>query len=162
MIKAAGIKNKQSINKLASLARLPRLYKLVRIFRIVKMLRLLKYNSNIKNLMEKLKMNPGYIRMGTLTMTVLFLIHLVSCGYFMIDSFSGFEPGSWVVRHGLIDSDNLTQYISAVYWAFQTLTTVGYGDMQGTTLIERAYTTLWILVGVAFYSFMIGNITSIV
>ena len=90
MIKAAGVKSKQSVNKLAQLARLPRLYKLVRIFRLVKMVRLLKYNSNMKNLFEKLKMNPGYIRMGTLTMTVCFLVHLVSCGYFMIDSFSGY------------------------------------------------------------------------
>jgi len=42
------------------------------------------------------------------------------------------------------------------------LTTVGYGDMQGTLTIERIYSTMWILIGVAFYSFMIGNITSIV
>jgi len=53
--------------------------------------------------MEKLKMNPGYIRMARLTLTVCFLVHLVSCGYFMVDSFSGFEPGSWVVTHNLID-----------------------------------------------------------
>ena len=103
VLRSAALKSKQSINKLAQLARLPRLYKLVRIFRVAKMIRLLKYNNSIKKITEKLKMNPGYIRMARLTLTVCFLVHLVSCGYFMVDSFSGFEPGSWVVNHNLID-----------------------------------------------------------
>lgn len=161
MPKAAGGSSKRSYNKLAGLARLPRLYKLLRILRLLKMIKLLKYNRTIKKLLEQVKMNPGYIRMTTLTLTVCFLVHLVSCGYFMVDSFNDFGPFSWVVQHDLIDEDNFTQYISAVYWAFQTLTTVGYGDMVGYMMVERFYCTLWILIGVAFYSFMIGNIQSI-
>lgn len=129
--------------------------------RLFKMVRLLKYNRNIKRLMEKLKMNPAYMRMITLTLTVVFMVHLVSCFYYMIVAFSDFEPDCWIVIHGLIDSDNFTQYISAMYWAFQTLTTVGYGDMQGKTMEERVFSVLWILFGVAFYSFTIGNLQSI-
>jgi hypothetical protein len=108
----------QNYNKLVRLARLPRLYKLLRIMRLFKMVRLLKYNRNIKRLMEKLKMNPAYMRMITLTLTVVFLVHLVSCFYYMIVAFSDFEPDCWIVLHGLIDADNFTQYISAMYWAF--------------------------------------------
>jgi hypothetical protein len=125
------------------------------------MVRLLKYNRNIKRLMEKVKIHPASVRMITLTMTVCFLVHLISCFYFMIVSFNDFEPGCWIVVHGLIDADNFTQYISAMYWAFQTLTTVGYGDMQGTTMEERLFSILWILFGVAFYSFTIGNLQMI-
>lgn len=76
-----------------------------------------------------LKINPGYVRMITLTLGVCFLIHLISCFYFMVVSFNEYDPGCWIVLHGLADSEIATQYISAVYWAFQTLTTVGYGDM---------------------------------
>ena len=151
----------QNYAKLVRLARLPRLYKLLRILRLFKMIRLLKYNRNIKRLMEKVKMHPASVRMITLTMTVCFLVHLISCFYFMIVSFNDFEPGCWIVVHGLIDADNFTQYISAMYWAFQTLTTVGYGDMQGTTMEERLFSILWILFGVAFYSFTIGNLQMI-
>jgi len=99
---------KQNYNKLVRLARLPRLYKLMRIMRLFKMVRLLKYNRNIKRLMEKLKMNPAYMRMITLTLTVVFLVHLVSCFYYMVVSFSDFEPDCWIVIHGLIDADNFT------------------------------------------------------
>jgi hypothetical protein len=38
---------------------------------------------------------------------------------------------------------------------------VGYGDMQGKTNEERVFSILWILFGVAFYSFTIGNLQSI-
>ena len=72
------------------------------------MVRLLKYNRNIKRLMDKMQMNPAYVRMTTLTLTVTFLVHLISCFYFMIVSFSDFEPGCWIVVHGLIDADNFT------------------------------------------------------
>lgn len=72
------------------------------------MVRLLKYNRNIKKLMDKLKMNPAYVRMITLTLTVCFLVHLISCFYFMIVSFSDFEPDCWIVVHGLIDDENFT------------------------------------------------------
>jgi hypothetical protein len=157
----AGTK-KGSYNRLVRLARLPRLYKLLRILRLFKMIRLLKYNRNIKRLMEKLKMSPAYVRMITLTFTVSFLVHLVSCFYYIIVSFNDFVPDCWIVVHGLIDDDNVTQYISAMYWAFQTLTTVGYGDMQGKTVEERIFSILWILFGVAFYSFTIGNLQSII
>lgn len=72
------------------------------------MMRLLKYNRNIKRILDKMKMNPGYVRMVTLTLTVLFLVHLVSCFYYMVVSFNDFEPDCWVVIHGLLDEDNLT------------------------------------------------------
>ena len=129
--------------------------------RLFKMVRLLKYNRNIKRLMEKIKIHPASVRMITLTMTVCFLVHLISCFYFMIVSFNDFEPDCWIVKQGLIDADNFTQYISAMYWAFQTLTTVGYGDMQGATAEERLFCIMWILFGVAFYSFTIGNLQMI-
>lgn len=58
------------------------------------------------------------MKMITVSVTVMFLVHLVSCFYFMVASFTDFDPDSWVVRKGLIDSPNFTQYITAMYWAF--------------------------------------------
>jgi hypothetical protein len=107
-IPGGGTAATQNYAKLVRLARLPRLYKLLRILRLFKMIRLLKYNRNIKRLMEKVKMHPASVRMITLTMTVCFLVHLISCFYFMIVSFNDFEPGCWIVVHGLIDADNFT------------------------------------------------------
>lgn len=39
---------------------------------------------------------------------------------------------------------------------------MGYGDVQGSTTLERVYCLLWMIFGVAFYSFTIGNLQSII
>jgi len=44
--------------------------------------------------------------MITVTVTVLFLVHLVSCFYFMVASYTDYDPESWVVKKGLIDDTN--------------------------------------------------------
>ena len=47
-----------------------------------------------------------------------------------------------------------------MYWAFQTLTTVGYGDFGAYNAYEMLVTCIWMFIGVAFYSFVVGSLTS--
>lgn len=51
--------------------------------------------------------------------------------------------------------------MASFYWAFQTITTVGYGDINAETPGERVLAIIWMIVGVGFYSFTIGNLSSI-
>lgn len=48
------------------------------------------------------------------------------------------------------------------YWAFQTITTVGFGDISIGMTSEYVLSLLWMVFGVSFYSFTVGNITSII
>ena len=48
------------------------------------------------------------------------------------------------------------------YWAFQTLTTVGFGDFNGKTIEERIFAILWMIFATAFYSYTIGNMTNLI
>merc|ERR1719272_1695034 len=54
------------------------------------------------------------------------------------------------------------EYVSAIYWAMTTLTTVGYGDIVPTTDGERLFATLSMMVGGAFYGYVVGAINSMV
>jgi len=101
---SSGTDGSASDVKLLRLARLPRLYRLIRILRLFKMLRLLKYNASFKKIFEAMKMNSGIMRMLTVIISVFFLVHLMSCAWFLSAKFDDFNPDTWVVRGGYIDS----------------------------------------------------------
>ena len=73
-----------------------------------------------------------------------------------------FNPDTWVYRKGLTNSTPGEQYLYALHWATQTVTTVGYGDIGAITTAEIILSFIWMMVGVAFYSFIIGNFSSII
>ena len=58
------------------------------------------------------------MKMITVSLTVMFLVHLVSCFYYMAASYTDFDPDCWVVLYNLKDSSNVDQYITAMYWTF--------------------------------------------
>lgn len=72
-----------------------------------------------------------------------------------------YNPDTWVTKFGFIDSDSWTHYIVSFFWALQTLTTVGFGDIEPGSPIERVVAILWMVVGVIVYSFTIGSLSSI-
>ena len=50
------------------------------------------------------------------------------------------------------------QYTFSIYWAFTTLTTVGYGDITPTNDAERMYTVGALLVTALISGYIISNI----
>jgi hypothetical protein len=90
---------------LMRLARLPRLYRLLRILRLFKMVRIIKYNKMFTKIQEALKMNAGISRMISVMVSVFFMVHLMSCFWFLTAKMSDFEPDTWVVRINMVDSD---------------------------------------------------------
>jgi hypothetical protein len=59
------------------------------------------------------------------------------------------------------DESIAKKYLVSLYWAIATILTVGYGDLSGKTTLERGVAIIWMLIGVAFYAFIIGLITSV-
>jgi voltage-gated potassium channel len=66
--------------------------------------------------------------------------------------------GAIVVRIG--DSDNFPSLGLAFWWALQTITTVGYGDIVPTTHIGRVIGGLEMVLGISFIAFLTAGVTS--
>src|SRR4051812_23101840 len=62
----------------------------------------------------------------------------------------------------LVDHENFSSFGSAVWWALQTVTTVGYGDVVPTTAAGRVVGGLEMAVGVSFIAFLTAGVTSTV
>ena len=107
-------------------------------------------------------MNSGAAQILTLIITTTFLMHVVACFWFMGAKFADFGPETWPARTGYVYKTSEEQYLLCLYWALQTLTTVGFGDIGGKTVFERIFCCCWMLAGIAFYSFAIGNMSNLI
>jgi hypothetical protein len=58
-------------------------------------------------------------------------------------------------------SDVLTRYVSSLYWAYTTMTTVGYGDITPTTTFERIFAVIAMFFGASLFGYVIGSIASL-
>ena len=93
---------------------------------------------------------------------IMYFTHFVACLWFYSSRVRNFPKKCWVRSAGLVDSDWKTHYMVSFYWAFQTLSTVGYGDITAEDSFEILLSMLVIIVGTGFYSYAIGNLTSII
>jgi hypothetical protein len=51
-------------------------------------------------------MNAGVEKMITVAVTMLFIVHLISCFWFLMASFYDFNPFTWVGNYGMDDEPN--------------------------------------------------------
>ena len=93
------------------------MYKMIKILRLFKLVRLMKYSRSIKKILQAFKLNQGIKRMITVTITMLFLVHLMGCLFFMVAKFEDLHDETWVARTSLIYEDPPRQYLFAVNWA---------------------------------------------
>ncbi|CAN0364443.1 unnamed protein product, partial [Discosporangium mesarthrocarpum] len=67
-----------------------------------------------------------------------------------------------IVRDGLEGASGFVLYVTSVYWSVTTLSTVGYGDIFASTVLERAYCILVMLTGATLYALAIGALSHII
>jgi len=58
-------------------------------------------------------------------------------------------------------NDDVTVYITAIYWVITSLTTVGYGDYKGYTPVEYSYQMVVEFLGIGVFSWLMGSINGL-
>jgi voltage-gated potassium channel len=61
----------------------------------------------------------------------------------------------------LLDHDDFSSLGKGMWWAVQTLTTVGYGDVVPETTTGRLIATVLMLTGIAFITVLTGSVTAL-
>ena len=68
--------------------------------------------------------------------------------------------GAVVIR--IVDSDNFPSLGLAIWWALQTVTTVGYGDVVPTSAAGQVIGGIEMVLGISFIAFVTAGVTSTV
>ncbi|MCZ6702196.1 MAG: ion transporter [Ignavibacteria bacterium] len=115
------------------------------IFRLLKLIRVAQYMHYVR---QRAIRYSDYLVLGFFIFWLLLLAHWLACGWIVLRSFPAVQ-------------DNITKYITSLYWVIETLTTVGYGETTPLTNAQRIYAILIMLTGVGTYGFIIGNVANL-
>eukprot|EP00347_Sterkiella_histriomuscorum_P013799 403363320 len=148
--------------KLLRLFRLPRLFRMLRLIKVIKQLKFLRENQFFEKFERKIKSNSAILRMIQFMAGAIISTHITACFFYLAAKFEDFGPETWVARMKLQDKDQGDQYLYAFYWSTQTVLTAGFGDIHALTELEMILSLFWMVFGIGFYSFIIGNYSSII
>jgi CRP-like cAMP-binding protein len=80
-------------------------------------------------------------------------LHIIACIFFLSARYENFNSETWVMKCNILDFEVFEQYLSSIYWAFMTLSSIGYGDIHPFTTVEYQIAMVWMVVGVFFWSY---------
>jgi len=83
--------------------------------------------------------------------------HCIACLWHYVAMMQ--EGVNW--KQGVVMT-NTEAYVVALYWTMVTFTTVGYGDITPKTDLEIAVTMVVEFVGILFFAYLMGTVSSIV
>ena len=138
----------------------------LRILKVVRMLKLLRAAKVFKALgalgqregFEWLKAVIGILQS---ILMITFFAHLLGCLFAFIFVTSNVPNWMYSYNPSLQDADGWTRYVTAMYWAMISVTTMGYGDIVPVTHNERFFCIFVAMIGAIVFSYCIGTISSL-
>ncbi|KAK3239955.1 hypothetical protein CYMTET_50153 [Cymbomonas tetramitiformis] len=155
---------------------LPKLMKLFRLVRLVKLLRLMRLGRLLDRYQDELFNILRVVACVKLIVFLLYLGHIFGCMMYFFSSGNDWltpyerqekaagRSSAWLYSEFGDDPESVAlihRYVAAAYWAFTTMTTVGYGDIQATTVAERVFSIIGMIAGGFMLSGIIGNLFTI-
>ncbi|GMH70216.1 hypothetical protein TL16_g05353 [Triparma laevis f. inornata] len=157
-------------------ARSLKMIKILRLIRLSKLARLLKLKNLVKGMDEILALSAVVMKALQLVTTMVFIGHLFGCFWnYTSSNFTDLileeeeaKTRVWwmapLLQEDAPEGSQLTlidvggMYIASLYWAFTTMTTVGYGDILPTNDVERVYATLIMVLGATIFGYIVGSV----
>jgi len=154
-----------------------KLVRIVRLARLLKLARLFKMGKLLKVFEEVIELSPIVMRCMKLGSRLIVMAHLLGCFWYYISMHNNettpCKSGSlmcsnpdakvetWWEAVNIGEDQKWEQYVAALYWAFTTMTTVGYGDITPKSDIERIYAIVSMIFGATIFGYIVGSIAAL-
>lgn len=155
--------------------RVAELIQLIRIAKLSKMRKILnigRTKSFMISLETHLRISPSTIEIFSVFLMIVFISHLVACMWWGISTYVDSNQTWYLypytgeynenIYKDLLNADFVNQYITSLYWAVTTLTTVGYGDIVPVNYQERILSIAVFVIGATVFGYIIGKIGNVV
>ena len=123
-------------------------FRVLRLLRLTRVFRLVHLAALMRKWQHSQIFNPSVLRLGFFLFWVMMFAHWIACGWLALGGAEMSRGESFA-------------YLQSLYWTLTTLTTVGYGDITPDTAEQIIFTMLAMLLGVAVYGYVIGNVASL-
>ena len=142
------------------IVRIGKMYKLIKLTKLLRILKIIKKKSKIaKILTNYIAIGKGVERIVFGMLGFIVIVHIVSCLWIFLGNFDFI--GSWLDNSEIDNMSGSEIYLTSFYFTTTTITTVGYGDISGSTMIEKIYCILIMIIGVVAFSFASASLTSL-
>ncbi len=153
-----------------------RAMKLVRALRLIKLVRVLNQSRYLKRLQTEFGYSKQKTSLFMYVAIAVFTAHIMACTWgFVADAQS--NGNSWYWDDPILgqiawnddgtyaedewDGSSWPKYAGCMYWAFMTITSVGYGDVYPRTHLERIVATILMLLGSLVWAVILGGVTAV-
>lgn len=102
-----------------------------------------------------MRLRENIVEIINVSFSIFVVIHTASCIFIFLGKLNE-DSTNWIFHFCKNCNTNADVYFRSFYYCVVTMTTIGYGDVIPTNSYERFFATVWMLFGIAFYSFLIS------
>jgi CRP-like cAMP-binding protein len=149
--------------KIVKALKITKLLKVVRLLRLLRLTRLVKLNSYLEMIEDFLGISPALFELLSVLVQVFFAVHLSCCAWWGLTTIIASPTEQWYPEHYAGSTVPLARkYLLSSYFAFTTMTTVGYGDLHVQNVAsEQILNSILVVLGASVFGYMIANISSV-
>lgn len=126
-----------------------KLFKLLRVFRLLKLLRLFRVSRLLNRYQNTLIYYHSFISVGRVNLLVILISHWIGCLFGLLHNWDAETERP---------SSKATKWLRSVYWAVQSITSVGYGDIPAENPYTQVLSLFTMLIGVVLVSWIMTNV----
>lgn len=147
------------------IARITKLYKMIRLLRLARVLKM--YNKeSTKSMQNQAKIQTAYMRTAFFIGGLAVLIHILASAWISIglagertwltEKINALRDAGEPIEFPATNTMDFDSYMISLYFTIQTITTVGYGDINPTNTKERIFVCFLMFAGASAFSLAAG------